>query len=210
MKFLKGRTVVACVATGLVVGACGGILGGALATQDIVQQEDSSIRQDLLVLDKAEPRATPVDSSNLHIQNAWYTAEADPHKTWYGELLSANGTLIKSYVTQGPAVDASDQVTNSAQPYVPPKTCYNGCGAVTLGLAEPDGTYDANSPELIAITAQGAIARIWVGSGDYVQQDQPFVTTQTPLLTESLQPPTPTNTAKTKNAFVPTAVKPTK
>jgi hypothetical protein len=198
----------------LAVVACGGSSTpnvSAQASNSEVAQLNAdilSINQEVKQLRAAEPQAKPTDSANLHIQNAWYTAEGDPHKIWYGELLSSSGTLIQAYVTQGPAVDASDQVTNPFQPIWNSDDSNSGASVagVAIGLAEPDGTYDSNSPELLYISASGAIGRIWVGNAVYVQQDRPFTTTQTPLLTENLSKPiTATDTSKTKNAYVPTA-----
>jgi hypothetical protein len=208
---IKAALVAAAALTVIALAGCSGDSTAAPPPAAQVQADESAgINNTLLVLKKAERQSAPTDSANLHIQNAWYTAEGDPHKIWYGELLSANGALIEPYVTQGPAVDASDQVTNPFQPVW--NTDDDGqsgsIAGVAIGLAEPDGTYDDNSPELLAITASGAIVRIWVGNGIYIQSDQPFRTTQTPLLTENTSvAPSPTNTSLTKHPFVPTAVR---
>ena len=205
---------VAVMGLSLAIAGCSGDSSSSStnAQSQVQQSEQTSINDTLLTLQRAEPPAKPTDSANLHVQNAWYTAEADPNKIWYGELISSSGTLVEPYVTQGPAVDASDQVTNPLQAVWNTDdqgcNCSGSIAGVGIGLAEPDGTYDATSPELVAILADGAIVRIWVGNDTYIQSDQPFRTTQTPLITmNETVAPSHTATAGTSNALVPSSVK---
>lgn len=200
---LKGNTnmikklavVVLAFAAIFALAACGGTKGTAILGNDA-----KSINGDVGRLQKAEPLPRLLDSADLRIQNYYYTAEADPNKIWYLEVLSMTGSVISTHTIRGPVENVSDQVTNPEQ-----QVCAGGSGGErncdTVGLAEPNGIYPGVSDDHIAILASGGILRF---GAFFETSDQPFtVHTPTAITINATAPITATDTSKTVGGKIP-------
>lgn len=166
MRRIAALSVIALMAFGLA--ACGG------ETDKTQKKEIDQIHQQLKILEHAEPMPLLKDSGNRRNQAYYYTAEADPNKTWFLTLVGLDGTPYAQYTIKGPVSSTNDEVTNPQELTCRKISVSNGddkwpCGAVSL--AEPDGTYSGDhGPEFVAILATGAVLKF---SGNYVVSDQP-------------------------------------
>lgn len=165
----------------------------------VITRNNNAINSDVNRLQQTERLPRLLDSADLRIQNYNYTAEADPNKIWYLEILSFTGTVEGSYTIRGPVVPLSDQVTN---PYQEVCRGEHGEGCAAVGLAEPNGIYQGASNDHIAILTTGAILK-W--EGPYQTSDQPFIvrTPATVSINENA-PVTSTDLSKTQGGLRPT------
>lgn len=181
--------------------ACGS--SNANRAQDkIVKQDVVDINRQLAELRRAQPLPQFHDSAALHVQNAYYTADADPNKVWYVTLIALDGTPYAHFTTRGAPQPAGDQVTNPVQ-----LQCQHngdsrpdGCG--TIGLPEPNGVHQGvNTPGYVAILTTGAMIRL---PENAVISDQPFaVKTPIKLSIDETASISATDESKTTNGIVP-------
>lgn len=171
------------------------------AQQRIVGQDVNAINQQLQELRRNEPLPRFHDSAALHVQDAYYTADADPNKLWYVTLIALDGTPYAHFTTKGAPQPAGDQVTNPVQ-IACPKVNGNGRHCDVIGLPEPNGVHQSTGNEgYIAILTTGALVRIPAGA---VISDQPFsVKTPIRLSIDETQAVSHTDTSKTTGAVVP-------
>lgn len=170
--------VVAVLALPLASSSCGGSNNAQKLQKQIVTQDVTDIENEVALLRKVEPLPVPKDSAALRVQGSWYTADADPNKTWYVTLIALDGTPYMHFDTRGAPQPAGDQVTNPSQLYCAhnPGRAPDGCG--TIGLPEPNGVHQGTADQTyIAVLSTGAIMRFTCGC---VISDQPF-TTKTPI-----------------------------
>lgn len=192
---IAGLVGVALVATG-----CGNQTKGAAS---IVRKQDvQSINNQVIELRRAEPLPRFHDSAALRVQNAYYTADADPNKIWYVTLVALDGTPYAHFTTKGAPQPAGDQVTNPVQ-----QVCAGGSSGEkncdVIGLPEPNGVHQgANTPGYVAILTTGAVIRLPDGA---VISDQPFdVKTPVKLSIDESKAISATDTSTSTNGHVPT------
>jgi hypothetical protein len=170
----------------------------------IVAQDVDRINAQLAKLRRNEPTPTFNDSAALHVQDAYYTADADPNKIWYATVVALDGTPIAHFTTRGAPQPAGDQVTNPQQLYCQHigkgTNIPDGCG--TIGLPEPNGVHQGSANEgYIAILTTGAIARF---PANTIITDQPFdIKTPVKLAINENAPVSATDESKTSNAVIP-------
>jgi hypothetical protein len=198
----KAFVVFAVAALTVVAVACGGNGSAAKRAANAVRTQDVlGINQQVLELRRNEPLPRFHDSAALHVQDAYYTADADPNKVWYVTLVALDGTPYAHFTTRGAPQPAGDQVTNPVQ-----QVCAGGSNGDkncdTVGLPEPNGVHQgANNDGYVAILTTGAMIRF---GSNAVISDQPF-TTKTPvrLSIDETQAISHTDTSKTTGAIVP-------
>jgi hypothetical protein len=185
----------------LVLGASACQSSTQKAQQKIVGQVVNSINRQLAVLRKNEALPTFKDSAALHVQDAYYTADADPNKLWYVTLVALDGTPYAHFTTRGAPQPAGDQVTNPVQ-IACPKVNGNGRHCDVIGLPEPNGVHQGTGNEgYVAILTTGAMVRI---PANAVISDQPFsIKTPIKLSIDETQQISHTDTTKTTGAIVP-------
>lgn len=205
------KTTIAVLALALVVAltGCGSKnrLNKHIAQSQIavVSQDVQDIESQLLEMRSAEPLPRFHDSAALHVQNAYYTADADPNKIWYVTLVALDGTPYAHFTTKGAPQPAGDQVTNPQQLYCQHigqgTNIPDGCG--TVGLPEPNGVHSsAESQGYVAILTTGAMIRIPEGA---LISDQPFkVDVPVKLSIDETKNISATDESKTEGAVVPT------
>lgn len=201
MRTGLAATAAVVIVGGLVAGGCG--TSNANKAQDAITKKDvQTINTQLQELRQNEPLPTFHDSAALHVQDAYYTADADPNKIWYVTLVSLDGTPYAHFTTRGAPQPAGDQVTNPQQ-----LQCQHngdsrpdGCG--TIGLPEPNGVHQGSGNEgYVAILTTGAMVRIPPGA---VISDQPFkVDTPVRLSIDESASVSATDSSKTTNGVVP-------
>lgn len=159
--------------------SCGNGNGNGKKQQgQVINQDVYDINQQILELRRKEPLPHLKDSAALAVQNAYYTADADPQKTWYVTLISLSGSPYMHFTTRGAPQPAGDQITNPVQLSCQhnPGNAPDGCG--TVGLAEPNGVHQSSgSTGYVAVLTTGAVTRFECGC---VISDQPF-DTKTPV-----------------------------
>jgi hypothetical protein len=176
------------------------------AQQNIVQQDVTYIDKQISELRKAEKLPYLHDSAALRVQDAFYTADADPNKLWYVTMVAMDGTPYAHYVTRGAPQPAGDEVTNPVQLYCQHigggTNIPDGCG--DIGLAEPNGVHQGTSNSgYVAISITGAILR-FPSEGAHIS-DQPFkIDTPVKLQLDESAEISKTDTSKTDNPEVPT------
>lgn len=172
------------------------------AANTVRKQDVLSINDQVIALRKLEPLPRFHDSAALHVQNAYYTADADPGKIWYVTLVALDGTPYAHFTTRGAPQPAGDQVTNPVQ-----QICAGGSSGEkncdVIGLPEPNGVHQSpNAEGYIAILTTGAMIRIPSGA---IISDQPFdVKTPIKLSIDETATISKTDTGTTKGAVVPT------
>lgn len=172
------------------------------AANAVRKQDVLDINRQVLKLRKLEPLPDFHDSAALHVQNAYYTADADPNKIWYVTLIALDGTPYAHFTTRGAPQPAGDQVTNPVQ-----QVCAGGSSGEkncdVIGLPEPNGVHSSPSTQgYVAILTTGAMIRIPEGA---VISDQPFeVKTPIKLSIDETASISKTDTGTTKGAVVPT------
>lgn len=183
-------------------GACNGSQSaGTKAQHNITSQDVNDVNTRQEILRKAEPLPIFNDSAALRVQDSYYTADADPNKTWYVTLVALDGTPYAHFTTKGAPQPAGDQVTNPVQQY-----CAGGSNGVkncdTIGLQEPNGVHQGlNNDGYIAILTTGAMIRI---PSNAVISDQPFATkTPVRLTIDETASISATDTSKTQGAVIP-------
>jgi hypothetical protein len=147
-------------ATALAACGSGNSVGKKTAQVQIsaVKNDVNRINAQLAKLRANEPTPTFNDSAALHVQDAYYTADADPNKIWYATVVALDGTPIAHFTTRGAPQPAGDQVTNPQQLYCQHighgTNIPDGCG--TIGLPEPNGVHQGTGNEgYIAILTTG-------------------------------------------------------
>lgn len=192
--------IIALVAVVAVTGCSQGSsnkLGRAVAKQDI-----TTINSQVQELRRAEPLPRFHDSAALRVQNAYYTADADPNKTWYVTLVALDGTPYMHLTTKGAPQPAGDQVTNPVQ-----QSCAGGSSGNkncdVIGLPEPNGVHQGTStPGYVAILTTGAVVRL---PENAVISDQPFdLKSPVKLAINENAQISKTDTATATNGHVPT------
>lgn len=168
----------------------------------VVKADVAGINAQLAVLRKNEPLPRFTDSAALHVQDAYYTADADPNKIWYVTLVALDGTPYAHFTTKGAPQPAGDQVTNPVQ-IACPKANGNQRHCDVIGLPEPNGVHQGTAATgYVGILTTGAMIRI---PENAVISDQPFsVKTPVKLSIDETQAISKTDTSKTVNAIVPT------
>lgn len=191
------------IAAALGLAACGQTKAQK-AQNAIVRQDVLDINAQLKAMRRAEPLPVFHDSAALRVQNAYYTADADPNKIWYVTLVALDGTPYAHFTTRGAPQPAGDQVTNPAQLYCQHigngSNIPDGCG--TIGLPEPNGVHQgASNDGYVAILTTGAMARI---PDNAVISDQPFkVDVPVKLSIDETQSVSATDASKTTNGYIP-------
>lgn len=199
----RTRVIIVLAATLLVVVGCGGGSGSAAkkAANKVRSQDVRSINEQVLELRHNEPLPRFHDSAALHVQDAYYTADADPNKVWYVTLVALDGTPYAHFTTRGAPQPAGDQVTNPVQ-----QVCAGGSNGEkncdTIGLPEPNGVHQgASNDGYVAILTTGAMIRF--GSSAVIS-DQPFATkTPVRLSIDETQAISHTDASKTTGAIIP-------
>jgi hypothetical protein len=194
-------TVAVLLVGGLLASGCGQS-NAQKQQQAIVGQDVFGMNQQLRRLRDNEKLPTFNDSAALHVQDAYYTADADPNKTWYVTLVALDGTPYAHFTTRGAPQPAGDQVTNPQQLQCQHNggNVPDGCG--TIGLPEPNGVHQGTGNEgYVAILTTGAMIRIPAGA---VISDQPFkVDTPIRLSIDESASISATDESKTTNAVIP-------
>lgn len=170
-----------------------------------IANAEKTIDSQLELLERVEPIPKMLDSANRHIQAYFYTAEADPNKTWYLETLSMSGSVEATYTIKGPVVPAGDEVSNPEQiacKHFPHQDGEGGCEPGVIALAEPNGIYQHDTNDHLAILESGALLRF---EGQYQVSDQPFtVKTPTTIAIDGSAPISKTDLTKTEKGVIPT------
>lgn len=197
----KIATILMLLVALLALGACG-TNSRQRAQQNAINEDVQGINSQLAVLRKNEPLPTFKDSAALHVQDAYYTADADPNKVWYVTLVALDGTPYAHFTTKGAPQPAGDQVTNPVQ-IACPKVNGNNRHCDVVGLPEPNGVHQGIGNEgYVAILTTGAMIRL---PANAVISDQPFaVKTPVKLSIDETQAISKTDTSKTNHAIVPT------
>lgn len=191
--------LLAVIAMAFILNACGGQTSGNAAkvrAQDVNQTASQVLR-----LRKNEPLPVFSDSAALHVQDSYYTADADPNKIWYVTLVALDGTPYAHFTTRGAPQPAGDQVTNPVQ-----QVCAGGSNGDrncdVIGLPEPNGVHESgDSQGYVAILTTGALIRV---PENAVISDQPFsVSAPVKLSIDETQAISHTDTSKTQGAVVP-------
>lgn len=205
MKHL--RTLVILLVAGLALAACGnGATRHAVQVQrTIVRQDVTDIESQLAELRRAEPLPSFTDSAALRVQDAYYTADADPNKKWYVILVNYQGQPYAQYTTRGAPQPSGDQVTNPQQLYCQHvgggSNIPDGCG--TIGLPEPNGVHQGGAVDsYVAILTTGAVIRF---PGDTAHiSDQPFnIKGAVNVQIDETAAISHTDTSKTTHPFIP-------
>lgn len=172
MNIKKLVFLVLAVALSIMLTACGGT-AAQKAQSKAIKEDVGSINGQLSELRQNEPLPRFHDSAALHVQDAYYTADADPNKIWYVILVNYQGEPYASYTTRGAPQPAGDQVTNPVQLTCQtfPNSAPDGCG--TVGLPEPNGVHQGTgNTGFVAILTSGALIRFPSETAHI--SDQPF------------------------------------
>lgn len=189
------------IAFGLV--GCGNGGGAARkAANTLRYNEQQVIDNQVRELRSNEPLPHFHDSAALHVQDAYYTADADPNKIWYVTLVSLDGTPYAHFTTRGAPQPTGDQVTNPQQQVCAAGSSNGPESCDTISLSEPNGVHQgAANDGYVAILTTGAMVRI---PGNAVISDQPFNVTQQPKLTINENAAiSATDSSKTDHAVIP-------
>jgi hypothetical protein len=185
------------------VTACSTTTNSAKKAANAVRKQDVlDINDQVLELRRNEPLPRFHDSAALHVQDAYYTADADPNKIWYVTLVSLDGTPYAHFTTRGAPQPAGDQVTNPVQ-----QICAGGSNGDkncdTIGLPEPNGVHQGTGNEgYVAILTTGAMIRI---PANAIISDQPFdVRTPVKLTINENADISHTDTSTATGAVIPT------
>lgn len=200
---IKSLVILLAVTLGLTATACGGT-SAQKAQLAAIKQDVGNINGQLAELRKNEPLPRFHDSAALHVQDAYYTADADPNKLWYVILVDFQGRPYASYTTRGAPQPSGDQVTNPVQLTCQtfPGSAPNGCG--TVGLPEPNGVHQGVSNDsYVAILTSGAVIR-FPGATAHIS-DQPFnIKGAVQVTINESAPISKTDTRTSTNGVVPT------
>jgi hypothetical protein len=187
-----------------VLAACG-TPAAQKAQQKAARADVVAINQQLAHLRENEPLPVFHDSAALHVQDAYYTADADPNKIWYVILVNYLGEPYAQYTTRGAPQPAGDQVTNPVQLYCQHigngSNIPDGCG--TIGLPEPNGVHQGGSNAgYVAILTSGAMIRFPAETAHI--SDQPFnIKGAVHVSINENAPISKTDVTKTTNGVVP-------
>lgn len=198
---IKIILIIAVLVAALGMTACStGTSAGKKAQTQVRKQDVQDINQQVLELRRAQPLPQFHDSAALHVQNAYYTADADPNKVWYVTLVALDGTPYAHFTTKGAPQPAGDQITNPVQ-----QVCAGGSNGEkncdVIGLPEPNGVHQGAGSGYVAILTTGAVVRI---PENAVISDQPFdVKTPVKLSIDETQAISATDLSKTTNGVVP-------
>lgn len=196
---MKKLTLIALALVALALSACGGQTTGNAAK--VRSQDVNNTAAQVLRLRKNEPLPVFNDSAALHVQDSYYTADADPNKIWYVTLVALDGTPYAHFTTRGAPQPAGDQVTNPVQ-----QVCAGGSNGDkncdVIGLPEPNGVHESGAtPGYIAILTTGALIRI---PENAVISDQPFaVSAPVKLSIDETAQISHTDVSATRNPVVP-------
>lgn len=193
------------VASTIAIGGCWGGNGNP-DQKAIIKQDVSLINKQLEELRRNEPLPTFHDSAALHVQDAYYTADADPKKLWYVTIVSMTGQVLDHFTTQGAPQPAGDQVTNPLQQTCATHIHGHAGNCDTIGLAEPNGVHQGQSNDgYVAILTTGAMKRFSCGAVYCDISDQPENVQSKPVLTINESAPiSATDASKTDGAIIPT------
>jgi predicted small secreted protein len=190
-----------------VLAGCGGTSAAQKkakkAARAVQIQDVTDINQQVEELRQNEPLPHFRDSAALHVQNAYYTADADPNKIWYVILVNYLGDPYASYTTRGAPQPSDDQITNPVQ-----QVCAGGSSGDkncdVIGLPEPNGVHQgAGGGSYIAISTTGALLRFPSATAHI--SDQPFNIKGTVQVSINENANiSKTDTSKTDGAVVPT------
>lgn len=199
-RFILALTLLAILAIALFAVGCGEHHENAA-----IAHAEKTIDSQLELLEKVEPIPKMLDSADRYIQAYFYTAEADPNKIWYLETLSLSGSVEASYTIRGPVVPAGDEVSNPSQiacKHFPHQDGEGGCESGVIALAEPNGIYQHDTNDHLAILESGALLRF---EGQYQVSDQPFVIkTPATISINSAAEVSKTDLSKTEGGILPT------
>lgn len=191
-----GLTAVGCATT---TGA------GKKAANAVRSQDVTDINQQVIELRHVEPLPHFKDSAALHVQNAYYTADADPNKIWYVTIVGMNGSVLEHFTTKGAPQPAGDQVTNPVQ-----QICAGGSqgekNCDTIGLPEPNGVHQsADADGYVSILTTGAMKRFTCAAVYCDISDQPVsIKSAVALVINETAAISATDESKTTNGIVPT------
>lgn len=193
------------LATALSLGGC----WGSHVNKDQkanIKQDVSDINSQLRELRQNEPLPRFHDSAALHVQDAYYTADADPKKIWYVTIVSMTGQILDHFTTQGAPQPAGDQVTNPVQQVCATHVQGHAGNCDVIGLPEPNGVHQGTSNDgYVAILTTGAMKRFSCDSVYCDISDQPENITSKPVLTINENASiSATDTSKSEGGIVPT------